>query len=536
MPVEHDAAQDGPAPIPELSLEQAVDLFRLSPQECESLAIARDILLLGADELLSEHYRRLKLLPDAPKLLDSEEKIERLKLGVANWLKTEVLEPATEFDASERLTKLGSIHVRIGVPLSYIVAAFGTLEGLCLEALNSSPQLAEMGIETTANVRSAFHKRLAREQLGFVAAYSASTAQLNTDRQTTMEATIASRSDSIKSTVSLSQTIAGETSEQQIFHVLADHIVQTFDPTLIEITMFVAEGTAEPALVIRNGAVSDLPDSEAAKTVQRDPSLCRAARTAQPFVVADVATALVTCPYQPSGMTSGSYCCLPIASGPTLLGWLHVTHETPNFFSQATVEVLTIYGRLVGTAITSLRLMQENKRQATVDSLTGLHNRRYFEDVLAKEQVLLDRRPSPCTILIVDIDKFKTINDTWGHDTGDQVLVVLSNVLRECTRKADEVARLGGDEIIMLLRNCDTNQARQVADKILQQVAAAELPLEAGAEASLHVSIGLAGCPEHTPALAEAWQLADAALLEAKEAGRNQVVLHAGPGRQRLSA
>ena len=89
MPVKHDAAQDGPAPIPELSLEQAVDLFRLSPQECESLAIARDILLGGADELLSEHYRLLKLLPDAPKLLDSEEKIERLKLGVANWLKND---------------------------------------------------------------------------------------------------------------------------------------------------------------------------------------------------------------------------------------------------------------------------------------------------------------------------------------------------------------------------------------------------------------------------------------------------------------
>ena len=532
MPVKHDAAQDGRAPLPELSLEQAVDLFRLSPQECESLAIARDVLLPGADELLSEHYRRLKLLPDVPKLLGSEENIERLKLSIANWLKTKVLDPAIEFDASERLTKLGKMHVHIGVPLSYIVAAFGTLEGLCLEAFNSSPQLAEMGAETIAKVQAAFRKRLTREQLGFVAAYTTFAAQQNIDRQTVMEATIASRSDSIKSTVSLSQTIAGETGEQQIFRVLADHIVRTFRPALIEITMIVAEETAEPALVIRDGAVSDLPDSEAAKIIHRDPSLCRVARTAQPFVVADLATALVTCPYQPSGMTSGSYCCLPIASGPTLLGWLHVTHERPDYFSQANVEVLTIYGRLVGTAIASLRLLQENKRQATVDSLTKLHNRRYFEDILAKEQVLLDRLPSPCTILMLDIDKFKTFNDTWGHEMGDQVLVVLSNVLRECTRKADEVARLGGDEIIMLLRNCDTDQARQVAAKILQQVSAAELPLEAEAKTSLHVSIGLAGCPDHTPALAEAWQLADAALLEAKEAGRNQIVVHAGTAQQ----
>lgn len=515
----------GRAGVHELSPEQAEDLFHLSADEREALLVAREVLLPIMLDVLAEHYRQLQLLPDAPKLLDNPEKIERLKNGVRGWLGGTVFQP-DQADDAKSLRGLAIMHVRIGVPLSYIVAAFGSLQVLCMAEMQKSDRLQQMSSEEAIGVLNAFRKRISAEELGFVASYTEQADALAADQRTLMEKDIAARGQAISSTVSLSQAIANEISEKQILRTLADHIVKTFGSTFIEINMLGDGDTVQPALAVQNGEIADAPDNDLSQSVQRDHMLCSVARTGRPFFVPDVTRSLVTCPYQPTMMAAGCYCCLPIASGPKLLGWMHITHNMPGTFTEDNVEVLTIYGRMVGTSISSLRLMELSKRQAKRDPLTDLCNRRHFTEVIVKEQAMMDRSPAPRAMLMLDVDKFKDFNDTYGHDVGDDVLITLSRTLRECTRQVDEIARIGGDEIVLMLRDCPADQACQVAEKIIRQIGEVSIRIDETTSVSLNVSIGMAIFPDHAATLADAWRLADDALLEAKGLGRNRYVMY----------
>ena len=186
---------------------------------------------------------------------------------------------------------------------------------------------------------------------------------------------------------------------------------------------------------------------------------------------------------------------------------------------------MTIYGRMVGTAICSMRLLQQSAEHATVDALTGLHNRRYFEEMLTKEQILFDRRQKPIALLMLDVDHFKGFNDKFGHEVGDTVLLSLSKTLNQSIREMDEVARVGGDEIVIMLRDCTGKQAGSIAQQIIEKASANSISAK-NTRTSFSVSIGMAFCPDHGTNLEDVWHLADEALLQAKSQGRNQCVIY----------
>jgi diguanylate cyclase (GGDEF)-like protein len=165
--------------------------------------------------------------------------------------------------------------------------------------------------------------------------------------------------------------------------------------------------------------------------------------------------------------------------------------------------------------------------QALADPLTGLPNRRAFDRDLAHAAAWAKRSGGPLALLTVDVDNFKSVNDSFGHSTGDAVLRMVARALAAVVRDCDIVARLGGDEFVVLLRSGSAGATR-VAEALRERVAAdpdtiADPPT---------VSIGIAVLPDHAATVPDLVAASDAALYEAKTAGRNRVAC-AGPSRPR---
>jgi len=157
---------------------------------------------------------------------------------------------------------------------------------------------------------------------------------------------------------------------------------------------------------------------------------------------------------------------------------------------------------------------------AFTDHLTGLANRRRFERQLEREVGRVERFGHPFTLLMLDIDSFKKLNDTFGHDAGDDAIRRLSKVLREGTRGIDLAARIGGEEFAVLLVETRKDGGFEVAERLRTAIKSLEIP-RAG---SITASFGVAECPGDAQTAADILKAADVALYEAKRNGRDQVV------------
>jgi diguanylate cyclase (GGDEF)-like protein len=157
---------------------------------------------------------------------------------------------------------------------------------------------------------------------------------------------------------------------------------------------------------------------------------------------------------------------------------------------------------------------------AFTDHLTGLANRRRFERQLEREVGRVERFGHPFTLLMLDIDSFKKLNDSFGHDAGDDAIRRLSRVLREGTRGIDLAARIGGEEFAVLLVETNKVGGFEVAERLRASIKSLELPRAGGITASF----GVAECPSDAQTAPEILKAADVALYEAKRNGRDQVV------------
>jgi len=186
--------------------------------------------------------------------------------------------------------------------------------------------------------------------------------------------------------------------------------------------------------------------------------------------------------------------------------------------------------RAFNTLVSRLREKEsqgELEKLSLTDSLTGLYNRRHLMGTLASEVQRSRRLRRSFTVLLADVDRFKQYNDTHGHLAGDAALVKIAEVFRKTTRQVDCVARYGGEEFVVMLLECTMATAAIVGERIRSRVAEQDL-----GPGSLTVSIGLAEYPEGGETPEELIATADAAMYQAKSAGRNQVVI-AGVSQQR---
>jgi diguanylate cyclase (GGDEF)-like protein len=160
---------------------------------------------------------------------------------------------------------------------------------------------------------------------------------------------------------------------------------------------------------------------------------------------------------------------------------------------------------------------------ATVDGLTSLYNRRHFESLARVEWGRFQRYGRPLSLLVLDVDHFKSINDRFGHDAGDLVLKAIANDCSSMRRETDIIARLGGEEFVLLLPETDEAAAEIVAERLRSQIDNHSNILR-GNEMRLSVSIGVAGATLNMPTFEVMLKRADEAMYEAKRRGRNQVV------------
>jgi diguanylate cyclase (GGDEF)-like protein len=166
------------------------------------------------------------------------------------------------------------------------------------------------------------------------------------------------------------------------------------------------------------------------------------------------------------------------------------------------------------------RLRQRLEGQALADSLTGLANRRAFDEALQEAGEWASANGRPLTVVTLDLDYFKTVNDTYGHGAGDQALQLVADAMRKVAGPGDVTARLGGDEFVMLLR-ADQQAALRTVDQ-LRSIVGADTTLPSGAPG---LSVGVAVMPTHADTVDELVRASDKALYTAKSGGRGRVAL-----------
>jgi diguanylate cyclase (GGDEF)-like protein len=208
-----------------------------------------------------------------------------------------------------------------------------------------------------------------------------------------------------------------------------------------------------------------------------------------------------------------------------LLGLLYREAAAALRFSAGANQLATMLAEQVSLAIANLELREQLRKQAIRDPLTGLYNRRFLEDALTRETARSARDGRPLALALVDIDYFKKINDTHGHEAGDAVLRGLGKILGETIRKTDIVGRFGGEEFLLLLPGAGVDVAEQRLHELLDAVRTMNVALPTGTLDGITASIGLAVMPLHVAKGDALVAAADAALYQAKGQGRNRLVV-----------
>ncbi|MBA4381781.1 MAG: hypothetical protein C0406_04375 [Sideroxydans sp.] len=191
------------------------------------------------------------------------------------------------------------------------------------------------------------------------------------------------------------------------------------------------------------------------------------------------------------------------------------------FPTTSLVSVLFLMGMVEFIAARSERRLEQ---LSVTDALTMLPNRRYFENTFKLEAAQNQRSQNHLSLALLDIDHFKQVNDSFGHDVGDQVLVHIAELLRRSTRAGNVIARVGGEEFALLLPNTKQSEALEMAERIRMNIEGASYFHE-GKRIPLTISIGIAEVDCDSP-LEHSYRLADEALYEAKRKGRNRVEAH----------
>ena len=211
---------------------------------------------------------------------------------------------------------------------------------------------------------------------------------------------------------------------------------------------------------------------------------------------------------------------VPLYSRNSHYGWFNVFSSRKEMTNGET-DFLTIFAQQIEMAITIADLFEEVKAQAVTDGLTGLYNRRYFEEYLKKEVTRAMRQQQAFSIVGLDLDHLKQINDKYGHAYGDLAIKTVANVLKKNARSIDTAARMGGEEFNVILPGVDSNGAMIAAERIRKALESEKLDTIG----HITASIGVATFLEHSDNIEDILELTDQAMYQSKRNGRNQVTL-----------
>lgn len=264
------------------------------------------------------------------------------------------------------------------------------------------------------------------------------------------------------------------------------------------------------------------PDGEPPCCAVDSPDRCPAARRAQIQSFAD-SDDLDACPKlrnRPQGRLSAI--CVPVSIMGRTVGVIHATGQPEAEVDDSRVDDLSTLAKLAGARLGLLRVMAETQLQASTDTLTGLLNRRSFSEQVSA----VPDQMYPVAMAMADLDHFKTLNDTYGHETGDRALRLFARVLRDALRNSDVLARYGGEEFAIAFPDCSAVDATRLLNTVRDHLDAA---ITVGGLPKFTVSFGITEA-EPGEEFGTVLRRADSALMLAKQQGRNRIVLHESVG------
>jgi len=257
----------------------------------------------------------------------------------------------------------------------------------------------------------------------------------------------------------------------------------------------------------------------------------------QPYILANAPSKYAAFREPPHNHIHG-WMGVPLLIHDNLIGMLALDSMTPNQFNQNHARLASAFADQVAIALENARLFEETRRLAIIDSLTDLFNRRHFMELARREFERSNRYQTPLSIIMLDLDHFKKINDTFGHLFGDQVLKTVAEICRNNLRSIDIIGRYGGEEFVILLpetpltrpagNHIDTDQlnplpAQIVAERLRKTFASEALDIS-GNTIKLTISLGVAEFATSDISIENVINHADQALLQAKNTGRNRVI------------
>jgi diguanylate cyclase (GGDEF)-like protein len=318
-----------------------------------------------------------------------------------------------------------------------------------------------------------------------------------------------------------SEAVTQCTSEREVHDHLLHWLKQRFEPRQVIIFhLNAAENILEAVATL-----VPLPANLRPWPVIEEPHNCKAVRSGRYFRVNDV-TGEPVCPSRFALPAEGSYYCGPLIAGGIIIGAVRL-EGMKGFWTPERERLLESYLSGAASALSNLLLLDSMKQQANVDVLTGLYNRRFLEDYAGKLLAMARRRQQPVSVIMMDLDHFKSFNDIYGHELGDRILRQFAKTVTEAMRETNLAARFGGEEFVVLLPDTGPKASLVVAERIRRAVM--RMVVSSGTEKPLPqvtVSLGIAVFPEHGQSLEEVLLASDKALYESKNSGRNRATLY----------
>lgn len=315
------------------------------------------------------------------------------------------------------------------------------------------------------------------------------------------------------------QAIEEDQSKFDIYRRLADMLRLKYDIKRFSIYEIAASKNRMTPVIVDDDI--DAPCRYCDPQILIDANSCRAKRTSHEVNAIDY-PGLCTM-FRPD-RENDRHICLPIIQSGMAGCVVQIVadaEEAPLILLMA--PFIAVYLREAGPVLEAKRLMEHLRENSLRDPMTGLYNRRFLEEYVSALVAGSQRRKSPFSVLMLDLDFFKQVNDTHGHEAGDKVIKTLADILQRNVRSSDMAVRYGGEEFLLLLMDTGAEAAEKVAEKIRSDVENTKIPLPGGMLQKT-ISIGIAEYPEDSDTFWQVVKFADVALYRAKSTGRNRVV------------
>lgn len=327
--------------------------------------------------------------------------------------------------------------------------------------------------------------------------------------------------DGLAKAAHFKQAIEEDETKAEIYSRLSTTLQKEFD--LQEFSLYeISSNKKQMKAIMVDGEIADTCRWCDPQILIR-PEACRVRRTGH--VVDSIDNPDICYAFQPPAeLGPRRHICYPIIQSGSVGSIVQVI-STPD--EEARIQnnspLLQVYLRESAPVLETKRLMESLRDSTLRDPMTGLNNRRFLEEYVETLVASVQRKGAHAAILMLDLDYFKMVNDTHGHDAGDAVIKALSNVLKQAVRASDLVIRYGGEEFLIVLLDSSAEQACQIGEKIRAAVQA--LKIQVGSVVlQKTISIGIADFPGDSATFWQAVKFADIALYQAKEQGRNRVI------------